>query len=171
MVRSIDLMRALYQRDRAFKIDPPGSSYALMRRADAERTVGPVRMFVESLTSSSGIREQHQAVSADRDTLYILAANYLAFIQLASIRLWLRVNKSASLDWEDSSLKIITQTIMKKYCSLVHSQPVLDAVLDLKRRNGLAASDVEHVRCDIFLTGFDIAPGVGAFGQRTTHGP
>jgi hypothetical protein len=26
-----------------------------------------------------------------------LAANYLAFVQLASIRLWLRVNESASL--------------------------------------------------------------------------
>lgn len=29
------------------------------------------------------------------------------------------------------------QTIMKKYCSLIHGQPVLEAVLDLKRRNSL----------------------------------
>jgi hypothetical protein len=30
-----------------------------------------------------------------------LAANYLAFVQLASIRLWLRVNESASLTTQE----------------------------------------------------------------------
>jgi hypothetical protein len=37
VVRSIDLMRALYQRDRAFNIDPPASSYAIMWRAHPYR--------------------------------------------------------------------------------------------------------------------------------------
>ena len=46
--------------DRACNIDPPASSYAIMRRASptAERTVGPARMIVESLTPRPGIREQ-----------------------------------------------------------------------------------------------------------------
>ena len=73
--------------------------------------------------------------------------------------------QSIPVDWEDLSLEIVTQTIMKKYCSLIHGQPVLEAVLDLKRRNGLAAAGVEHVRCDIFQTGFDIAGG-GGFGSK-----
>lgn len=47
---------------------------------------------------------------------------------------------------------------------------MLEAVLDLKRRNDLAAADVEHVRCDIFQTGFDIA-GVVALVRRTVHKP
>jgi 2-methylcitrate dehydratase len=67
--------------------------------------------------------------------------------------------------WEDSSLEIVTQTVLKKYYSLIHGQPVLEAVLDLKRRNGLAAAGVDHVRCDIFQTGFDIAGG-GGFGSK-----
>ena len=54
---------------------------------------------------------------------------------------------------------------MKKYCSLVHGQPVLEAVLDLKRRNGLAAVDVESVYCDVFQGAFEFAGG-GSFGAK-----
>src|SRR6202140_4494916 len=69
------------------------------------------------------------------------------------------------VDWSDDSLEIIKSTIMKKFCSLIHGQPVLEAVLKLKRDNGLAAEDIEAVRCDIFQSGFDIAGG-GAFGPK-----
>jgi 2-methylcitrate dehydratase len=69
------------------------------------------------------------------------------------------------VDWEDSSLEAITQTVMKKYCSLIHGQPVLEAVLDLKRRNGLTAGDVEGVRCDVFQGAFEFAGG-GGFGSK-----
>src|SRR6476660_4790667 len=51
---------------------------------------------------------------------------------------------------------------MKKFCSLIHGQPVLEAVLKLKRDNALTADDVEIVLCDIFQSGFDSAGG-GAF--------
>ena len=63
------------------------------------------------------------------------------------------------------SLELIKQTVLKKYCSLIHGQPVLEAVLKLKRDNGLTADDVESVVCDIFQSGFDIAGG-GAFGPK-----
>ena len=43
---------------------------------------------------------------------------------------------------------------MKRFCSLIHGQPVLEAVLKLKRDNGLVAEDIEAVRCDIFQSGF-----------------
>ena len=69
------------------------------------------------------------------------------------------------VDWDDPSLEIITQTVMKKYCSLIHGQPILEAVLDLKRRHRLTASDVESVRCDVFQGAFEFAGG-GAFGAK-----
>ena len=69
------------------------------------------------------------------------------------------------VDWEDPSLEIVTHTMMKKYCSLIHGQPILEAVLDLKRRNRLNASDVESVRCDVFQGAFEFAGG-GGFGPK-----
>jgi 2-methylcitrate dehydratase len=69
------------------------------------------------------------------------------------------------VDWDDNKLEVIHQTVMKKYCSLIHGQPVLEATLDLKRRNGVKSEDVEAVVCDIFQTGFDIAGG-GSFGPK-----
>ncbi|HXC94487.1 MAG TPA: hypothetical protein VNU92_02245 [Edaphobacter sp.] len=59
------------------------------------------------------------------------------------------------VNWEDPSLEVITQTVMKRYCSLIHGQPVLEAVLDLKRRNSSTAADVEEVRCDVFQGAFE----------------
>ncbi len=59
------------------------------------------------------------------------------------------------VNWEDPSLDVVAQTVMKKYCSLIHGQPVLEAVLDLKRRNRLIAADVENVRCDVFQGAFE----------------
>jgi hypothetical protein len=73
--------------------------------------------------------------------------------------------QSIPVDWEDPSLDIVKQTIMKKYCSLIHGQPVLEAVLDLKRSNSLTANDVEHVLCEVFKPAFDFAGG-GSFGPK-----
>jgi 2-methylcitrate dehydratase len=70
-----------------------------------------------------------------------------------------------AVDWDDHRLEIIHQTIMKKYCSLIHGQPVLEATLDLKRRHDLKSDEVDEVLCDIFQSGFDIAGG-GSFGPK-----
>jgi 2-methylcitrate dehydratase len=77
----------------------------------------------------------------------------------------LMFKQSIPVDWEQPSLEIITQTVMKKYCSLIHGQPILEAVLELKRHNGLTADDVEDLRCDVFQGAFDFAGG-GAFGPK-----
>ena len=69
------------------------------------------------------------------------------------------------VDWEDRSLEIVSQTVLKKYCSLIHGQPVLEAVLDLKRSNGLVAANVDRVHCDVFQGAFDIAGG-GRYGSK-----
>jgi 2-methylcitrate dehydratase len=69
------------------------------------------------------------------------------------------------IDWADPSLELVRRTVMKKYCSLIHGQPVLEAVLRLKRENKLTAADVASVRCETFQSGFDIAGG-GSFGSK-----
>lgn len=69
------------------------------------------------------------------------------------------------VDWEDPTLAVVGQTVMKKYCSLIHGQPVLEATLALRREHALSADEVESVACDTFQTGFDIAGG-GAFGPK-----
>src|SRR5258707_675459 len=58
------------------------------------------------------------------------------------------------VDWDDPSLEIVNQTVLKKYCSLIHGQPVLEAVLDLKRGNGLVAANIKRVHCDVFQGAF-----------------
>ena len=69
------------------------------------------------------------------------------------------------VDWDDPSLEIVNQTVLKKYCSLIHGQPVLEAVLDLKRGNGLLAANIKRVRCDVFQGAFDFAGG-GRYGSK-----
>jgi 2-methylcitrate dehydratase len=69
------------------------------------------------------------------------------------------------MNWEDPSLEVIAQTVMKKYCSLIHGQPVLEGVLDLKRLHNLTAEDIASVRCDVFQGAFEFAGG-GAFGPK-----
>src|ERR1700749_1829571 len=69
------------------------------------------------------------------------------------------------VNWDDPSLEIVNQTVLKKYCSLIHGQPVLEAVLDLKRGNELVAANIEHVQCDVFQGAFEFAGG-GAFGAK-----
>jgi 2-methylcitrate dehydratase len=73
--------------------------------------------------------------------------------------------QSIPVNWQDPALDIVNQTIMKKYCSLIHGQPVLEAVLDLKRHNRFTADDVEHVLCEVFKPAFDFAGG-GSFGPK-----
>jgi 2-methylcitrate dehydratase len=68
-------------------------------------------------------------------------------------------------DWDDPSLEVVKQTVMKKFCSLIHGQPVLEATLELKRKHGLSSGDVDRVQCDIFQSGYDIAGG-GSFGCK-----
>ncbi|MBV8472564.1 MAG: MmgE/PrpD family protein [Hyphomicrobiales bacterium] len=69
------------------------------------------------------------------------------------------------VDWDDPSLDFVKQTVLKKYCSLIHGQPVVEATMDLRRRYNLAASEVDHVRCDTFQAGYDFAGG-GAYGSK-----
>jgi 2-methylcitrate dehydratase len=69
------------------------------------------------------------------------------------------------VDWDDPSLDFVKRTVLKKYCSLIHGQPVIEATMDLRRRYNLVAAEVEHVRCDTFRAGYDFAGG-GNYGSK-----
>jgi 2-methylcitrate dehydratase len=69
------------------------------------------------------------------------------------------------IDWSDPSLQAVRKTVMKSFCSLIHGQPVLEAVMALRRKHDLAAADVASVRLETFQTGYDIAGG-GVFGPK-----
>jgi 2-methylcitrate dehydratase len=69
------------------------------------------------------------------------------------------------VDWDDPSLNFVKQTVLKKYCSLIHGQPVIEATMDLRRRYNLVAAEVEHVRCDTFQAAYDFAGG-GNYGSK-----
>lgn len=69
------------------------------------------------------------------------------------------------VDWTDPSLEVVRHTVMKKYCSLIHGQPVLEAVLQLRRLHALTGADIATVACETFQSGFDIAGG-GGFGSK-----
>src|SRR5438309_4163196 len=63
------------------------------------------------------------------------------------------------LNWETEDLERVTQTILKKYNAEIHSQSVLEAVLELRAREHLSAADVERVEVDVFDVAYRIIGG------------
>lgn len=65
----------------------------------------------------------------------------------------------------DRALSCVEQTYLKQYCSLIHGQVVIDAVLALRAENSLRGEDVAWVGLEVFQGAFDIAGG-GAYGNK-----
>src|SRR5207249_4491286 len=70
------------------------------------------------------------------------------------------------LNWETEDLERVTQTILKKYNAEIHSQSVLEAVLELRAREHLSAADVARVEIDVFDVAYRIIGG-GEEGEKT----
>jgi 2-methylcitrate dehydratase len=70
------------------------------------------------------------------------------------------------LNWETEDLERVTQTILKKYDAEIHSQSVLEAVLDLRSGEHLSAANVERVEVDVFDVAYRIIGG-GEEGDKT----
>jgi transposase len=75
---------------------PPRAAFGPISRQDAIATIRSAlaRIFTVLGIWSSGSSIRSSSVGGSRHATIKLAANYLAFIQLASIRLWLRANES-----------------------------------------------------------------------------
>lgn len=65
----------------------------------------------------------------------------------------------------DRGLTCVEQTYLKQYCSLIHGQIVIDAILALRDENGLRGEDVERVDLEVFQGAYDFAGG-GAYGPK-----
>jgi 2-methylcitrate dehydratase len=70
------------------------------------------------------------------------------------------------LNWETENLERVTKTILKKYNAEIHSQSVLEAVLELRAREHLSAANVERVEVDVFDVAYRIIGG-GEEGDKT----
>nr|WP_233214785.1 MmgE/PrpD family protein [Mycobacterium sp. 4858] len=65
----------------------------------------------------------------------------------------------------DRRLTCVEQTYLKQYCSLIHGQVVIDAILALRTENDLRGADVARVTLDVFQGAYDFAGG-GAYGGK-----
>lgn len=68
-------------------------------------------------------------------------------------------------DWDKEDLSLIRRCILKKYNSEVHTQPSLEALLELKQVQGFKGEEVECIFIKTFLTCYDIVGG-GKYGNR-----
>jgi len=73
--------------------------------------------------------------------------------------------RTVELNLSDRTLSVAEQTYLKKYCSLIHGQPVIETVLHLAQAHQLRAEDVAEIRLEVFQTAYDIAGG-GKFGDK-----
>lgn len=65
----------------------------------------------------------------------------------------------------DRALSCVEQTYLKQYCSLIHGQVVIDAVLALRAENAVRGEDVARITLEVFQGAFDFAGG-GAYGNK-----
>ncbi|CPR12905.1 mmgE/PrpD family protein [Mycobacterium bohemicum DSM 44277] len=66
----------------------------------------------------------------------------------------------------DPSLACVEETYLKQYCSLIHGQVVIDAVLAIRTDNDLLGSDIARVKLEVFQGAYDFAGG-GAYGDKS----
>ncbi|GAA4206380.1 MmgE/PrpD family protein [Streptosporangium oxazolinicum] len=65
----------------------------------------------------------------------------------------------------DRSLTAAEHTYLKKYCSLIHGQAVIDAALALRDGYGIGGADVARASVEVFQGAYDVAGG-GAYGGK-----
>jgi 2-methylcitrate dehydratase len=65
----------------------------------------------------------------------------------------------------DRGLTSVEQTYLKQYCSLIHGQAIIDAVLAIRADNRLRGDDVARVTLEVFQGAYDFAGG-GAYGNK-----
>src|SRR4030066_1486178 len=71
-----------------------------------------------------------------------------------------------TLDWSRENLERVLRTIIKKYNAEIHSQSVLEGVIELMRGGGFSGSDIDRIRIDIFDVAHLIIGG-GVEGEKT----
>lgn len=68
-------------------------------------------------------------------------------------------------DWGTDKFELIQRCVLKRYNAEVHTQPSIQAALELKQRHNIHAEDIDKVEITTFLTAYHIT-GSGAYGDR-----
>ncbi len=63
------------------------------------------------------------------------------------------------IDWEAEDLEVVRRTILKKYNAEIHSQSVIEALLDLRSTYGLDGRRIERIEIDVFDVAYHIIGG------------
>lgn len=74
-------------------------------------------------------------------------------------------NQPIDFHTADRGLVAVEQTYLKQYCSLIHGQVIIDAVLAIRTDNNLCGEDVARVSLEVFQGAYDFAGG-GAYGDK-----
>jgi 2-methylcitrate dehydratase len=68
-------------------------------------------------------------------------------------------------DWSKDNFDLIPKCMLKEYNAEVHTQPAIEAAIELKDANDIDVSDIDQVDIKTFLTSYHITGG-GAYGDR-----
>ncbi len=74
-------------------------------------------------------------------------------------------NQPIDFHTAERGLTSVEQTYLKQYCSLIHGQAIIDAVLNIRSDNDLSGDDVARVSLEVFQGAYDFAGG-GAYGDK-----
>lgn len=72
-----------------------------------------------------------------------------------------------SLDWSKENLEKIKQTVVKRYNAEIHSQSIVEAVLELKNEHHLDAAEISDIEVETFDVAYNIIGG-GEEGEKYT---
>ncbi len=70
------------------------------------------------------------------------------------------------INWAKEDLERVTQTILKRYNAEIHSQSVLEGVLELKKDCGLRGEEITKIEIEIFDVAYNIIGG-GEEGNKS----
>lgn len=74
-------------------------------------------------------------------------------------------NMKLDYDWSKENFELISKCVLKQYNSEVHSQATLEALDQLRRRDGFSTENIEKIDIHTFLTAYHII-GSGSYGDR-----
>jgi 2-methylcitrate dehydratase len=70
------------------------------------------------------------------------------------------------IDWGAEDLEKVRRTALKRYNAEIHSQSLIEAILDLRQEHAIAGAEVEQVEIEVFDVAYNIIGG-GEEGAKT----
>jgi 2-methylcitrate dehydratase len=64
-----------------------------------------------------------------------------------------------TINWEDENLEKVRATAVKRYNAEIHSQSVLEGLIELRAKSGFSFKDIDHILIQTFKVCYDIIGG------------